>query len=1185
MAVRIEAGSEPIPGYKLIERLGGGGFGEVWKAEAPGGLMKAIKVLYGDLQTTDPDGTRRAEQELKALKRVQSVRHPYLLSLERYDIIDNRLLIVMELAECNLWDRFRDCRAQNLQGIPRQELLRYMEESAEVLDLMNSQYGLQHLDIKPQNLFLMQQHAKVADFGLVKDLQGKMATVTGGITPVYAAPETFDGVVSRFCDQYSLAIVYQELLTGLRPFTGTSLQQLIMQHLTAQPNLVPLPKHDRTTIGKALSKKPEDRFSTCMEMVRALRAAEQTAAAAVSAPRPVAPARPAAVAAPARSPAAPPAPAVKPRPSSTPERPRPRPDTPASPDTPAAERPKPEPVIMAEENTSADHVLPAREAPPEVTGTGPLMPTVVIGLGQKGLEVLDQLSEVLKERFGSLDQVPHIRLIYLDTDADAVHAATHGGPGPTVAGHEAVLARLNRPSHYLKPATGKLAIGPWFNSKLLYRIPRNPTTTGLRPLGRLAFVDNYRLIAGKVRADLEAVTKPDALAAANRHTRLGIRTNRPRVHIVTGLAGGTGSGMFIDLAFVTRYLLKQLGYSKPDVIGHLFLPRADKAGKDMLATGNVFAALAELHHFSSPDTLFAAAYDDREGKFKDKDAPFAQVNLMLLEPDNESRRTGESTRLLGDLLARDLMTQLGRTVDGARVSGPEDNGKSRETQYHVLGVYRITWPRRILVQQSARLVCRQVAESWSTKEAGHLRETVKKWLTEELAKEEIGAEYMIAHLQAACKEALQQAPESAFAELVEPFLPRGKKVKVTEPDPQFVLETLEQMQELVGGPDDGGAMSHETNILGQALDQAVDNLVKPWGKKLGRLGIQLIEEPGYRLAGAEEGVRQLSSFIGQLLEHHEGLCHELAARAAEAHAQIHQLVAELMETRGTRRAAPVVANLIELLPLYPKYRYQSMVLRRMATVYTSLRGQLSDLTREIGFCRLRLNELVKAFEQAAQGDFAQALSAPAMYLLPTGSTTIEEAVQQLLDKLTAEEIKDLDVKTQAMISQHFQSLKEICLGSANQVKSLEQLMLQQAEAFIGARLVSNNVVEMFLTRYGQTDETDKLLAEFYEDATPKLAKYAAETEIRVLALPPGGAAELFKTHLIRTLPDAKPTLIDSPDDVVFYRERPVLQLDNLPHLGPPAEDAYRQILNSDPLTPHSRIDITDWLFLKKKEGQ
>src|SRR5436305_1323246 len=101
MAVPIEQQAEPIPGYRLIERLGGGGFGEVWKAEAPGGLFKAIKFVYGDLVTAGTDG-HRAEQELKALGRVKTVRHPYILSLERYDIIDGQLLIVMELAAPNL---------------------------------------------------------------------------------------------------------------------------------------------------------------------------------------------------------------------------------------------------------------------------------------------------------------------------------------------------------------------------------------------------------------------------------------------------------------------------------------------------------------------------------------------------------------------------------------------------------------------------------------------------------------------------------------------------------------------------------------------------------------------------------------------------------------------------------------------------------------------------------------------------------------------------------------------------------------------------------------------------------------------------------------------------------------------------------------------------------------------------
>src|SRR4051812_42809652 len=157
MAIRVESRAEPIPGYRLIERIGGGGFGEVWKAEAPGGLLKAIKFVYGDLHGAGEDDAR-AEQELKAMSRVKSVRHPYILSLERYDILDGQLIIVMELADRSLWDRYKECKAEGLMGIQRNELLDYMEEIAEALDLMNIQYQLQHLDVKPQNLFLVHQH-------------------------------------------------------------------------------------------------------------------------------------------------------------------------------------------------------------------------------------------------------------------------------------------------------------------------------------------------------------------------------------------------------------------------------------------------------------------------------------------------------------------------------------------------------------------------------------------------------------------------------------------------------------------------------------------------------------------------------------------------------------------------------------------------------------------------------------------------------------------------------------------------------------------------------------------------------------------------------------------------------------------------------------------------------------------
>jgi serine/threonine protein kinase len=1151
MPVRIENMTEPIPGYRLLERLGRGGFGEVWKAEAPGGLHKAIKFVYGDL-SSPRDGVA-AEQELKALSRVKSVRHPFILSLERYDIIDGQLIIVSELADRNLYERFVECRSQGQSGIPRAELLRYMEEAAEALDLMNSEHQLQHLDIKPQNLFLIHNHIKVGDFGLVKDMEGMQASVTGGVTPLYAAPETFDGWISRYSDQYSLAIVYQELLTGQRPFPGTNARQLVLQHLTAPPDLSPLPPGDREPIGRALSKTPEQRFACCADLIRALRTGGATEA--VPGSREV--------------------PGLLPRhdtdsDSSTDSHP-PSPIR-VSPAQAAmvASPPRPRPIVSPVPRPLSDSSASTHPSvPPEFQGDGVLLPAIVIGVGELGLGVLQRLREAMQARFGSSQALPHLRLLYIDTDPQTAQKATEGSSSTALLSEEILLTRLRRASHYIKQQEGlHPLLKPWLDAQMVFRIPRSQLTTGLRSLGRLAFFDNYRAITGRLEREIEACTAPDALATADRETRLGLRSNRPRVYIVAGLAGGTGSGMFLDLAYVTRQVLQRIGYAQPDVVGLLLLPAVERNTARTVAMGNVYAALTELNHFSAPETAFSAKYDAQEEPLTDSASPFNRCVLLPLDWDDEASST--ASNLGAGLLFHDLLSPMGRAADLRRAKSPP-----RALATQTFGLYRLCWPRPALATRLAQRLCRRLVQSWMARDGERLRPAIEKWVAEQWTKRELGVGQLLEPLANACQKALRETPESAFDMLIGQLTPA--EGAAPDLDVQLVTAVLKHFEQLLGRPDDESRGLHKAMLV-DALDVAVREITARAERRLGKVAVCLIEQPQYRLAGAEEAIRLISAQLQRLVEEQGGL----GQKAGEQAALTHEAIRMAIENVGTavkgkpKSPLPTAAELLEMLRQYPRLRYQSLLLQRVTTVYRSLLANCADYQREFSFCRTRLGELLQSIEGARLADAVEIRLGPSRKLLPPGCRTLSDVADRFLRQLPAEEMLAFEDRIQEVIRSNFRALVSVCMAAGNVMKDLMTVMHDKARAFAEAYLGHTTVADVFEEQYGGPESAAAALLEAFADAEPPLpAPPSSVEEFRVVVVPRHTTEEALRAEIVQLMPATIVVSTTNPDDIVCYREQGV-QLGDLPQLGATAQEAYSQMAAVAHYTAHSRMDISLW---------
>lgn len=1178
---------EPIPGYRLIEPLGNGGFGEVWKCEAPGGIFKAIKFVFGNLNSFDVEGAR-AEQELHALEQVREIRHPFVLSLDRIEIVEGQLVIVMELADKSLHDHFMECQTAGLVGIPRDTLLRYIRDTAEALDHMNEKHNLQHLDIKPRNLFLVSDRVKVADFGLVKHIERANAEgMLGGVTPLYASPETFSGKVSGRSDQYSLAIVYQELLTGQRPFNGKNVRQLAQQHLQEEPELRALPEAERPIVARALAKDPAKRYPNCLAFVRALYAAR-------------APARPEHVIA----------------------------DTNASKNEDSQQLADLELELLSFDKPTAKDRAGGRvqgdhkkggNAPGEAEmsqlgltvaqpQTGALRPTLLIGLGGFGRQVLQELRCRMLDRFGPLNRIPLMRFLYVDIDAEALKASTRGEPEMAFSNGEIHHLPLQPIGHYRRRQLDQ--IYDWLPREKLYALPRSLQTQGSRALGRLAFSDNYLRLLARLKREIQEVTHPDAIYRAVTETGLALRDNVPRIYVIVS-AGGGSSGCLVDLGYTLRRLLQQMRHADATVTAILMCGAPANPATPRAEQANIYATLTELHHFADPAVSFTAQYGTDGPRIVDQQQPFDSAYVVTCK-ERTPQDWRETMTHLGSYLFHDLTTPLGLRLDRCRqMPQPPD-----ATPFRSLGTYGVWFPRGLLLRLAARRACCQIVAEWQSPSddwvRSALRADVESACVCALADPELRPESLAISIERAACSVLDDTPAAALAGLLAQLEEQSQHALALEDPGNWARQAVTRVREWLGAglgnKAEGGNWCKSK--LGKALEKAVHVVAEEWDKRLAEVYFGLMDLPGKRMAAAEVALDRLTQFCDEAAQAHLARLEQqsLLTQQSWEHLQaaLNNCVANssgfgFFGGRG-RRSLKVF---MEHLAAFARQCLVEDSTDAVQRFFANLRSKLDERQRDLAFCRQRLRYFQELLSRADDGDKANGLacgaddlndscpsgSASALWesmqksqtarvVLPDGQTDLSVAADRFLERLGQEEWSQLDQVLQEQVVEPLGGMHHVCVGNSELLRNIVRPLLEQAASYLGEHLPVTDVAQVqFSIAQGLSEEVMLQAQTCFANAAPLVSGQDPAQQYAFLLIPASEAGKAYGDEAVEAVPGLQPVLVPGQADLMFCREQGYLRPAEVEVILRPCRSAYQEAARQPNTSPHARFDLTDWIPL------
>lgn len=357
--------------------------------------------------------------------------------------------------------------------------------------------------------------------------------------------------------------------------------------------------------------------------------------------------------------------------------------------------------------------------------------TICIGLGGTGRDILMRIRRLIIDRYGKLSELPIVSFVHIDADKGASKLSglrtgnIYHGEDILFRDSERVVATMNsKEVNDLAQGLerrldfereGPFAhIGSWFSPQLLKNVKAiEEGASGIRPVGRLAFFHNYRKIHRVIEtAENRTIGHEKKLLEKGFIVEPGLS-----LFVVGSLCGGTGSGMFLDVAYSLR---RMYGEQENQLVGYLVMS-PELYGNTPSMNASTYAALKELNHYASESTKFEARYDPQHLiDISETRPPFDFVYLI-------SNRTADNYKILEksklcNIIAHkiflDFADELSPVVQGQKnnflekLTRTDEHPRRNVQRYLTFGLSKVYFPRDLTVQVSLNRIRLKLLSFW-----------------------------------------------------------------------------------------------------------------------------------------------------------------------------------------------------------------------------------------------------------------------------------------------------------------------------------------------------------------------------------------------------------------------------------------------------------------------------------------